>query len=83
MVSQANSIKHLEWVKSYSSETVTKNLQSKENTNSLYEVASTVIPKQDKDTTHTHTHTTELQAYITDEHCCKNPQNKQTTKQKN
>ena len=40
--------------------------------NSFYEATFTLIPKLDKGNTHTHTHT--LQANITDEHRCKNPQ---------
>ena len=40
--------------------------------NSLYEATITQIPKADKDTTHTHK--IKLQANITDEHRCKNPQ---------
>ena len=39
--------------------------------NSFYEATFTLIPKPDKDNTHTHT---KLQANITDEHRCKNPQ---------
>ena len=40
--------------------------------NSLYEATIMQIPKADKDTTHTHK--IKLQANITDEHRCKNPQ---------
>ena len=39
--------------------------------NSFYEVTITLIPKPDKDATHTKR---KLQANITDEHRCKNPQ---------
>ena len=42
--------------------------------NSFYEVTITLIPKPDRDNTHTHTHTHKLQANITDEHRCTNPQ---------
>ena len=38
--------------------------------NSCYKTTITVIPKPDEDNTHTH----KLQAKITDEHRCKNPQ---------
>ena len=42
--------------------------------NSFYKATITLTPKPDKDNTHTHTHTHTLQANITDEHRCKNPQ---------
>ena len=46
--------------------------------NSFYKATITLIPKLVKDNTHTythtHTHTHTLQANITDEHRCKNPQ---------
>ena len=38
--------------------------------NSFYEATITLVPKPDKD----NTHTKKLQADITDEHRCKNPQ---------
>ena len=41
--------------------------------NSFYQATFTLIPKPDKDNTHTHKHT-KLQANISDEHICKNPQ---------
>ena len=40
--------------------------------NSFYKATIMLIPKPK--TTHTHTHTHKLQANITDEHRCKNPQ---------
>ena len=41
--------------------------------NSFCDTTITLIPTPEKDATHTHTHT-KLQANITDEHRCKNPQ---------
>ena len=41
--------------------------------NSFYEATTTLIPKPDKDNTHTQKKK-KLQANITDEHRCKNPQ---------
>ena len=42
--------------------------------NSFYGAAITLIPKPDKDATKTNKQTNKLQANITDEHRCENPQ---------